>query len=129
MAGRKKWKVGLLSGRSAVGILLAGLFALGSVIGCAAAGLIRDPLGELLDYVRGYLTLAAEGGLSPDVFRVLWQTVRVPLLTAALGFTALGVIGIPILFAVRGFSLCFAVSAFYRLLGPAGLVPGHYRRG
>lgn len=124
MAGRKKWKVGLLSGRSAVGILLAGLFALGSVIGCAAAGLIRDPVGELLDYVRGYLTLAAEGGLSPDVFRVLWQTVRVPLLTAVLGFTALGVIGIPILFAVRGFSLCFAVSAFYRLLGPAGLVPG-----
>jgi len=124
MAGRKKWNVGLFSGRAASAVLLAGLFALGSVFGCAAAGLIRDPDGELLDYVRSYLALAAEDGLSPDLLRVLWQTVRVPLLTVAFGFTALGVVGIPVLFAVKGFALCYAVSAFYRLLGPAGLVPG-----
>ena len=124
MAGRKKWKVGLFSGQAAAAGLLAGLFAVGSVIGCVSAGLIRDPAGELPDYVRGYLALAASDGLSPDLLRVLWQTVRIPLLTVVLGFTALGVVGIPVLFAVRGFALSYAVSAFYRALGPAGLVPG-----
>ena len=124
MAGRKKWKLGLFSGRAAAAGLLAGLFALGSVIGCVSAGLIRDPVGELTDYVRGYVALAAVDGLSPNLLRVLWQTVRIPLLTVVLGFTALGVLGIPLLFAVRGFALSYAVAAFYRVLGPAGLVPG-----
>lgn len=124
MVRRKKWKVDLLSGRSAALLLLAGLFVIGSVVGCVTAGLIRDPGGDLLNYVRGYLALTAEEGISSHFFGVLWQTARVPLLMAVLGLTALGVVGIPVLFAVKGFALCYAVSAFYRLLGPAGLVPG-----
>lgn len=124
MARRKKWKVDLLSGRSAALLLLAGLFLIGSMAGCVAAGLIQDSGGDLLDYVRGYLALAAEEGVSPHFWGILWQTVRVPFFVLVLGLTALGVVGIPVLFAARGFSLCYAVSAFYRLLGPVGLVPG-----
>ncbi len=124
MARRKKWKVDLLSGRSAALLLLAGLFLIGSVAGCVAAGLIRDTGGDLLGYVQGYLALAAEEGVSDHFLSVLWQTVRVPLLVVVLSFTALGVVGLPALFAVKGFVLCYAVAAFYRLLGPVGLVPG-----
>jgi len=123
MARRKKWRVDLFSGRSAAVVLLASLFALGSVAGCVSAGLICDPGGDLLDYVRGYLVLAAEDGASPHFLSVLWQSVRIPVLTMVLGLTALGVVGIPMLFAVKGFVLCYAVSAFYRLLGPVGLAP------
>lgn len=123
MARRKKWKVDLLSGQAAALLVLSGLFLVGGVAGCVAAGLISDPGGALLDYVRGYLELLASGGMSVRFLSVLWQTVRFPLAALLLGFTALGVVGLPALFAVRGFLLCYAVSAFYRLLGLAGLVP------
>lgn len=123
MARRKKWRVDLLNGRSAAVVLLAGLFALGGVAGCVSAGLIHDPGGDLLNYVRGYLALAAEDRASTYFLNVFWQLVRVPVLTLILGLTALGVVGIPMLFAAKGFALCYAVSAFYRLLGPVGLAP------
>lgn len=124
MGRRKKWDVELFDGQTAAGILLAALFLLGSVAGCVAAGTIRDPAGELLDYVRYYVTLAAGDGFSPRVLALLWRTVRIPLLVIMLGVTALGVAGIPLLFVLKGFALCYAVSVFYRLLGLSGLLLG-----
>ena len=124
MGRRKKWKVDLLSGQAAALILLSGLFLVGGVIGCVAAGRIADPAGALLSYVRGYLELLSQDGLSPRFWSILWETVRFPLAAFLLGFTALGVAGLPVLFAVRGFLLSYAICVFYRLLGPAGLVPG-----
>ena len=123
MARRKKWRVDLFYGRSAAMVLLACLFALGSVAGCISAGLICDPGGDLLNYVRGYLALAAEDGARLHFLGVFWQLVRVPVLALLLGLTALGVVGIPVLFGAKGFALCYAISAFYRLLGPVGLAP------
>lgn len=123
MGRRKKWKVDLLSGRAAALILLGGLFLIGSVAGCVCAGLINDPGGALLDYVRGYLEFLAQDVLRGRFVPVLWEISRFPLAAFLLGFTALGVVGLPVLFAVRGFLLCYAVSAFYRLLGPEGLLP------
>lgn len=124
MGRRKKWKVDLLSGQAAALILLSALFLIGSAIGCVAAGLIRDPSGALLDYVRGCLELLSQDGVMPQFFSVLWETARFPVVTVLLGFTALGVAGLPVLFAVRGFLLCYAVSVFYRILGLPGLVSG-----
>jgi len=129
MGRRKKWKVDLLSGQAAALILLSFLFLAGSVAGCIAARLIRDPSGALLDYMQGYLGLLAHGGITFRFVHVLWETVRFPLVVALFGFTALGVVGLPALFAMRGFLLCYAVSAFYRMLGPSGLVPGFFLFG
>lgn len=124
MGRRKKWKVDLLSGQAAALSLLSVLFLVGSVFGCVTAGLIRDPSGALLDYVRNCLEQLAQDDVTPRFVSVLWETVRFPVVTVLLGFTALGVAGLPLLFAVRGFLLCYAVSVFYRISGLAGLVSG-----
>ena len=123
VAGRRKWKVYLPDGRAAAALLLAAAFAVGSVAGCVAAGVVRDPSGELTGYVRNYLSLAAEASLVPRFGVVLWRTARLALAVVALGFTAVGLVGIPALFLCKGFALCYAVSAFYRFFGTAGLAP------
>lgn len=118
MGARRKWKVDLLSGRSAALVVLSGLFLLGSAAGCIAAGLVRDDDGALLSYINGWLASDAGGAFWP----LLWETVRIPLVVLLLGFTPIGVAGIPAVFAVRGFLLCYAVSVFYRMLGFGGLL-------
>lgn len=123
MGRRKKWKVDLLSGQAAARLLLGGLFLAGSVFGCVAAGLIDDANGALFESMNSYMSLLARHEVSAQFWRVLWETAQVPVLTLLLGFTALGVLGIPVLFAVRGFLLCYAISAFYRMLGLSGLLP------
>ena len=37
-----------------------------------------------------------------------------------LGFTALGILGLPLLFSVRGFVLAFSIAAFVRMFGGTG---------
>lgn len=124
MGGRKKWKVDLLSGRAAALLLLSGLFFVGSVVGCVTAGLVRDPSGALLHYVQNWMEQMSQGGAAPHILSVLWETMRFPILVVLLGFTAFGVVGLPMLFAIRGFLLCYAISVFYRILGLNGLVLG-----
>ena len=123
MGRRKKWKVDLLSGQAAARLLLGSLFLAGSVFGCVAAGFIDDANGSLFESVDSYMALFSQTELAVPFWRVLWETARVPMLILLLGFTALGVLGIPLLFAVRGFLLCYAISAFYRMLGVSGLLP------
>lgn len=123
MGRRKKWKVDLLSGQAAARLLLGSLFLAGSVFGCVAAGFINDAGGTLLESMESYTALLVRNEVSVQFWRVLWDTAQVPVLTLLLGFTALGVLGIPVLFAVRGFLLCYAISAFYRMFGLLGLLP------
>lgn len=51
---------------------------------------------------------------------LVWDTVRWPLLALLLGFTALGLLGLPLLFVVRGFLLAFSIASFVRLFGGVG---------
>lgn len=97
-------------------------FFLGSAAGCllaAAAG--GGGIESLSAYIQGFLSAAGEGSVrQPALLPLLWELLRWPVLVVALGFTALGVIGIPILFSVRGFLLSFAVCSFVRLFGSEG---------
>ena len=129
MGRRKKWKMDLLSGQTAALILLGTFFFAGSVIGCVATGLLRDPSGTLLDYIRGYLELLAQDGVAVRFLSVFWEISKFSVIAVLLGFTALGVAGLPLLFAVRGFLLCYAVAVFYRILGLDGLLPGFFLFG
>lgn len=129
MGRRKKWKVDLLSGRGAGLVLLGVLFFIGSMVGCGCAGSIDDSGETLLNYVRDYLSVLVQGQYSGRFLPVFWEVSKVPLAAFLLGLTALGVIGLPALFAIRGFLLCYAVSAFYRLLGLKGLFPAFFLFG
>lgn len=111
------------SGTSAALLILGAAFVLGGFAGCLLADQVvgggSDALGE---YLEGYLSAVYSGGMvKPDVLSVLWDTIRWPLLILVLSLTPLGLLGLPILFLVRGFLLSFAVASFFRVLGTAGL--------
>lgn len=117
VAKRKKWRLDLLSGHSAALALLSVAFVLGSAFGCVGARLFRDEQGV----VRQGVTVALSSLSQPQ----LWDCVRCAglfcLSAFALGFTAFGAVGLPALFAYRGFLFCYAVGLFYRLWGFSGL--------
>ena len=115
------WDVPVESGGTtlaAIGIC----FFLGSVAGCLLAAAAGGSGAESLrTYLQGFLSAAGEGSVQPPaLLPLMWEVLRWPILTVVLGFTALGVLGIPILFSVRGFLLSFAVSSFVRMFGSEG---------
>lgn len=113
-ANRVAW-----SGWPHLTVLLISFFV--GVLGGTVFAFFLDPSAELLGYLREYCFLLAQGQLRVSFFSVLWDCVRWPLLTAVLGITALGIIGIPVLFVIRGFLLSFSSTTFGLLLGPRGI--------
>ena len=109
---------GLLPALAAVG----GSFLLGGLAGCVLACWVDGLGGDALrSYLEGFLTAAGAGGVAPpDLAAMVWELLRWPLFAFLLGFTALGVVGIPLLFAVRGFLLSFSITCFVRLFGGPG---------
>lgn len=98
-------------------------FTVGIVGGCVFAGhLGADTQTRLLDYFCTYFAVLGgdETAVSSSLSAV-WEIIRWPLLTFVLGFTALGVIGLPVVFSVRGFLLSYAVAVLVRLYGVTGL--------
>lgn len=98
-------------------------FAVGGAGGCVFAGRLGTEIQtRLLDYFSDYFavlngnTTAGFSSLS-----AVWEILRWPLLTFFLGFTALGVIGLPAVFCVRGFLLSYAVAVLVRLYGTGGM--------
>ncbi len=124
---RKRWiKVWSVPGGAwfPVTLLLTLLFLTGGLAGCAMASWVGGSGSEgLASYIRSYLLAAQEGvGSSPSVFALCWDVFRYPVAVLILGFTALGLIGIPLAFAARGFFLSFAVSSFVRMFGGHGFL-------
>ena len=123
--GKRVFKVWDLpsSGTLAALVVLSAAFLFGGLVGCMLA---KQVGGEgdraLTEYLQYYLSAAVSGKIpDPEWFSVLWETVRWPLVTFALGLTPLGLIGIPIVFFIRGFLLSFAIASFFRVLGGLGL--------
>lgn len=98
-------------------------FTAGVIGGCCFAGALGADAGtRLMDCFGGYFdTLKLESIALPSLPATVWELVRWPLLSFLLGFTALGVVGLPIAFCIRGFLLSYSVSVFVRLYGNAGL--------
>ncbi len=88
-------------------------FALGSLGGfCLVRWLSGRGLLDLPGWLESFaLGLTTEGAGDVSFLAVLWDAVRWPLFVLLLGCTALGVWMIPVMFALRGFCLCFTVSA------------------
>jgi len=109
----------------------AAFFALGGLGGSVLA--MRTTAGgadALGSYLEQFLTSAQMGGLSsPDLFPFLWRNLRWPLGAFLLGFSALGLLGIPLLSGLRGFFLGFSVGAFAQAYGRSGLAVAFLLQG
>lgn len=97
-------------------------FFSGGLAGCLLAGYVDGAGSEsLLVYLNCFLQAAGAGAMEgPDLAYLAWSELRWPLLVLLLGFTALGLLALPLLFALRGFLLAFSIASFVRLLGREG---------
>lgn len=119
---RKKWD--LPSEQGGALAALSAAFLIGGGAGCLLAALSNgESTEELSRYLAGYLALAQEGELPRGLWPVLWGQVKYLLAALILGLTALGTVGLPALFAVRGFFFSFPVACFCRVFGGLGLFP------
>lgn len=104
-------------------VVTAVFFALGGVGGSLVAFQAANGGAEALcSYIERFLRSAQDGGINmPDLLQLFWTTFRWPLGVVALGFSAFGLIGIPVLSGARGFFLGFSIAAFARAYGYDGL--------
>ena len=112
-------------------VVTATFFVLGTLIGCLTALRINaDGAKALCSYLERFLFLAQEGELSlPGVPALLWRGLRWPLAAFLLSFTALGLLGIPALSALRGFFFTFSVACFAKAYGRGGLAVAFLLQG
>jgi hypothetical protein len=119
---RKKWD--LPSERLRAAGILGLCFLLGGLVGQMFVRLSGSSGAQALSrYLQEYLRMAQDGTVLRSLWPVLWEQLRYFLLTVLLGFTAVGVIGLPVLFAVRGFFFSFSIACFCLVFGGVGLLP------
>lgn len=99
-------------------------FLLGGIAGCLVAGAIPETaMVGITKSIRLFLTaVRAETLQGPGVLATVWSVLRWPILAMILSFFALGTIGIPVLFFVRGLLLSFCISALLAALGSGGML-------
>ena len=86
------------------GLILGAAFLVGGVAGCLAAGWMDGEGAQALSgYLTSYFRYAAEETPAPGFWNAVWEQFRFLLAAFVLGFTAIGVVGLPVLFGVRGF--------------------------
>ena len=104
MRGRKQ-PVKEMPQEHVVALTVLGIaFVIGGVIGCLIAFQVGQDNETLLSFLQSYLNAAKNGDVqAPNLMLVLWKAIRFPVLAMILGFTALGIAGMPALFLVRGF--------------------------
>jgi len=116
------WGSPAAEGTSAL-VVTAVFFTLGGLFGCLMAFRAQGGGGDALTaYLDQFLASAREGALVlPALPGLIWRSVRWPLAVFLFGFTALGLIGIPALSALRGFFLAFSIASFARAYGRLGI--------
>jgi hypothetical protein len=105
-------------------LLLSSGFFLGGVFGCIfASSVCGNGSLALSSYINEFIASIRAGTIQmPSVLSSIWSIFRWPIITVLLSFTAFGMIGIPVLFFIRGFLFTFCVSSFALVLGKHGLL-------
>ena len=101
-----------------LGLFFAAGILAGFLVRCA---LPADDLSALSGYVTSYAQLAAQEKDAPALLQIVWAYVRYPAAVFLLGFTAWGVLFIPLVCAAQGFFLSFAVQCFASAMGRQGV--------
>jgi len=112
------------NGTTAALVIMAVVFFVGGLAGCTLAGRAEGG-GEaaLNGYLDGFLNVVASGEMvKPEFILLLWKSIRWPLFVVILGFTPIGLIGVPLLFLVRAFLLSFSIASFFHVSGVSGLL-------
>lgn len=112
-------------------VVTAAFFALGGLTGSLLALRATAVGAEAISgYLSRFLMAAQAGELEiPAMAELLWRSLRWPLAAVILGFSALGLLGIPVLSAVRGFFLSFAVASFAQAYGREGVAVAFFLLG
>ena len=119
MCGRKKCGHAAWSECDCYVLVLSLCFLLGGLIGCLFGRSVSD--GAALDsYLRQYTGSMSEHMVSLRFLPMLFDTLRIPVLVFLLSLSFVGFVGIPCIFAVRGFCLCLCVSCFVDTFGLGG---------
>lgn len=100
--------------------LLCLFFAAGILAGFLARRTVKsDDLSALGGYVSEYAALTAQQ--PADIISVVWAYLRYPAAAFLLGFTAWGVMLLPLLCTAQGFFLSFSVHCFAASMGRGGV--------
>ena len=112
-------------------VVTAAFFTLGGLAGCLLAFRMGDVgLEAMSAYLDHFLTVARAGGLEiPALPELLWRTLRWPAAAVLLGFSAIGLLGIPLLSCMRGFFLAFSIASFAVAYGYSGLTMAFFLLG
>lgn len=106
-------------------LVLGGSFFLGGLLGVVLAGFLTEEQG-LAQYFQAYFSLVAQGEAVSHLGISLWTNVKAPGLAVLLGFSFLGMVGLPLLFVSEGFLFTFSVATLCRIWGISGLLPGFF---
>lgn len=103
-------------------VALAGAFCLGMIGGYLYASFCyRQDILVLTDYLNEYCQLfQSSGDNSVSLFSALRLYFAYPAVVFLLGFTAIGVLAIPLAGGILGFSSMFAVACFVHCYGKYG---------
>ena len=112
-------------------VVTAAFFTLGGAAGSFFAFRMSDPgLDTMAAYLERFLMAAQAAELYVPAFpELLWRELRWPLAAVLLGVSALGLFGIPVLSAMRGFLLSFSIASFALSYGYDGLATAFFLLG
>lgn len=105
-------------------MLLGGSFVLGGLLGFLFGGLIpQEEDLSLCQYFLDYFQAVQAGEGKPSLISLWISNLKAPFFVFCLGFSFLGVLGLPLLFFFESFVFTFSVSTLCRVLGVSGILP------
>ena len=112
-----------VSGSRAKLLTLCFFFVLGVIAAYLFRRFVTDSDNSVLQqYVYAYMESASkDSARTPGIFTVLDMYMRYPIAVYLLGFTAGGILLVPLLLVLQGLSLSFSVLCFCAALGRSGL--------
>ena len=119
MRGKRKQRV--FSDSIAYLLLCGALFCAGLFLGIFCERFVSAHARQQLStYLQNYVTISFVEIVESSFFAVLFGYLRYPVLMLAIGFLSGGSLLLPLLFAMQGFSLSFAVQCIMGSLGRQG---------